>query len=361
MRKYGAIICVSVVCLLLCVPATQAKNYALLISAGEATKDDAVVNSAFWYDLTLQYTTLIDEGYSHDDIRVLYGRGSDFNSRHACYQFPYTVTDLPVSRANIQSVLNTLSSVMKENDFLYVWWMGHGSRSGNNLRMSIGPTGESMYDYEFETWVDRITNYDTRGFSWMTCFSGGILDNLEKKPRSIVMSSATFSQSTYDVQQCDNWHAEFHYPEACAWHWETPCGICGGINADTNGNDRVSYSEAFTWAKNHTTRSTPQISDKSGVAPDTYLGGVPGCTGDEMIKKTKCKEKRGVNVLRVKLVKGSGGDSFTVKLDSGEEVNGTLNGKGKGKAKFTGVASGPGKATATWGCGTEDMKEYTCP
>jgi len=361
MRKYGAIICVSVVCLLLCVPAAQAKNYAVLISAGQATRDDAVCNSEYWYDMLLQYTTLLDEGYSHDDIHVLYGHGTDFNSKYACYQVPYTVADYAVSRANIQSLFNTLSGVIKEGDFFYVWWMGHGGKSGNNLRMVIETTGESVYDYEFASWVDRITDYDTRGFSWMTCHSGGILDDLEKKPRSIVMSSATFEQSTASDWLCDSYHAEFHYPETCAWHWETPCGICGGINADTNGNGRVSYSEAFTWAKNHTTHSTPQISDLSGLAPDTYLGGVPGCTGDEMIKKTKCKEKRGVNVLRVKLVKGSGGDSFTVKLDSGEEVNGTLNGKGKGKAKFKGLSSGPGKATATWGCGAEDTKDYACP
>jgi|GEM_PF-5005032 len=89
-------------------------------------------------------------------------------------------------------------------------------------------------------------------------------------------------------------------------------------------------------------------------------GGVP-CTGKEAIKKTKCKDKRGVNKLTVKLKCGVEGDTFTVKLLGGQEANGVLNRKGKGKAKFSNLPSGGGTATATWGCGAQDMKDYVCP
>lgn len=212
---YRIFTCVSLVCLLLCVPAAQGKNYAVLISAGVATTDDAAVNSCFWYNPYLQYTALLEEGYADDDIYFLYGWGTDFNSSHACYQPPYPVTDYPVNRANIQSVFNTLAGIMTSSDFLYVWWMGHGSPSGGNLVMNIGTTGEYVWDYEIAAWVGQITDYDVRTFSWMTCYSGGILDNVEG-PRSIVMSSATFYESTYDQWLCDTYHAEFHYPERCA-------------------------------------------------------------------------------------------------------------------------------------------------
>ena len=269
---YRIFICVSVACLLFCVPPAEAKDYAVLISAGQATTDDAAVNSCFWYNPYLQYKALLDEGYGDDDIYFLYGFGTDFASAYPCYQPPYPVTDYPVNRANIESVFNMLGGIMTSSDFLYVWWMGHGGPSGSNLVMNIGTTGESVWDYEMADWVGQITNYDLRTFSWMTCYSGGILDDLEGL-RSIVMSSATFYESTYDQWLCDTYHAEFHYPERCAWAWETPCGICGPVDADGNGNGRVSFAEAFTYAYNNTSLSTPQISDLGGLAPDTYLGG----------------------------------------------------------------------------------------
>ena len=269
---YKSFACVGAVILLCCAPAAEGTNYAVLISAGRATVDDAAVNSCFWYNIYLQYTTLLEEGYGEDDIYVLYGFGTDFNSSHACYQPSEPVTDYPVNRANIQNVFNTLAGIMTSNDFLYVWWMGHGWPTGDDLTMGIGTTGEVVYDYEIENWVGQITDYDIRTFSWMTCHSGGILDNLEGA-RSIVMSSARFDEGTADLWQCDTWHAEFHYPERCAWAWETPCEICGPVDADDNGDGQVSFAEAFSYAQANTQWSHPQFSDVGGLAPDTYLSG----------------------------------------------------------------------------------------
>ena len=275
---YRVLIGVSMVALLLCVPAAEGKNYAVLISAGQATMDDAAVNSCFWYNPYLQYMALLDEGYTDGDIYFLYGYGTDFNSSYTCYQPPYPVTDYAVSRANIQSVFNTLAGIMTSNDFLYVWWMGHGGPSGGNLSMLIMTTSEYVYDYEIASWTAPI-DYDIRSFSWMTCYSGGILDDVENS-RTIAMSSATFYESTYDQWLCDTYHAEFHYPERCAWAWETPCGICGPVDADTDNNDRVSFDEAFVYAEANTALSHPQISDLGNLAPITYLGaggGEPTC------------------------------------------------------------------------------------
>jgi len=63
--------------LLLWFAAAEAKKYAVLISAGETTEDDAMFNSEFWYDLVLTYRMLIDNGYSHEDVWVLYGDGRE--------------------------------------------------------------------------------------------------------------------------------------------------------------------------------------------------------------------------------------------------------------------------------------------
>jgi len=102
------------------------------------------------------------------------------------------------------------------------------------------------------------------------------------------MSSATFYESTYDEWLCDTWHAEFHYPERCAWAWETPCGICGAVDADTNNDNVVSFEEAFIYARDNTMNSHPQISDIGNLAPDTVLGGVGFRVAVDPVSQSVC-------------------------------------------------------------------------
>ena len=52
-------------------------KYAVLISAGDTIADDAMYHSEYWYDLILMYRTLIENGFSHNNIFVLYGVGND--------------------------------------------------------------------------------------------------------------------------------------------------------------------------------------------------------------------------------------------------------------------------------------------
>ncbi len=85
------------------------------------------------------------------------------------------------------------------------------------------------------------------------------------------------------------------------------------------------------------------------------------CAGAEKMKKPKCKNKRGVNMMSVKLVGGVEGDAFTVELSSGQKKEGKLNSKGQGKAKFKKLPAGEGMAVATWGCGAEAERKYSCP
>jgi len=270
MKKYAIIACLAAVVIIIAAQPVQAKNYALVVSAGEATADDAATNSCFWYNPLLIYKTLLTLDFEHDDIYAVYGNGSNFNSSHACYQVPYTMADYSATRGNIQAACSALAGVMTSSDFLYVWWMGHGSPAGSNLELYIETTGEYIYDYEIAGWLDAAA-YQTRVVSWMTCYSGGILDDLENG-QSIVMSSATFYESTYDEWLCDSYHAEFHYPERCAVAWETPCGICGPVDADTDGSGRVSVDETFIYAEANTINSQPLFSDLGGLAGTTYLG-----------------------------------------------------------------------------------------
>ena len=290
MKRFTKIAFLTVFIMLLCMGSANAKNYAVLISAGRTIMDDAVTHSEYWYDMYLMYTTLIDEGYSHDDIYVLYGNGSDFVSAHECYQNPYPVTDFPNYESNIESIFNYLGSIMTEDDFLFVWWMGHGSREwvsgGWHLLLFIENAGAWILDVDLADHINQVQNYRIRTFSFMTCFSGGIIDDLEG-PNSIVLTAAAFCPECGAASDilCDNWHAEFNYYEACAFHWETPCNLCGSVDADYNENSRVSFEEAYVYTDYNMVWSDPQKSDQSNMAPDTYLGTVlrGDCTGDGIV------------------------------------------------------------------------------
>jgi len=271
MKRTALIACLALAALFASAPSAQADNYALIISAGEATTDDAATNSCFWYNPLLIYESLLTLDFDHDSIVCCYGTtGANFNSSYSCYQVSYTMADYSTSRANIQAAINDLAAVMTSSDFLYVWWMGHGSPSGSNLELYLETTGEYTYDYEMAGWLSAVP-YQTRVVSWMTCYSGGILDDMENGS-TVVMSSANFSENTYDEWLCDSYHAEFHYPERCAVAWETPCGICGSVDADTDGSGRVSVAETFVYAEANTVNSHPQFSDLGNLADSTYLG-----------------------------------------------------------------------------------------
>lgn len=87
-----------------------------------------------------------------------------------------------------------------------------------------------------------------------------------------------------------------------------------------------------------------------------------GCTGGEKVKKASCRDRNGSNQLTVLLVQGRPGDTFTVTLADNTSKSGNINNRGKGKAKFNDrPAAEAGTASAEWGCGAIDSKDYTCP
>jgi hypothetical protein len=250
-----------------------------MISAGATTADNTPINSEYWYDLFLMYNTLIEGGYSHDDIFVLYGFGSDFVSSLERYQNPYPqpITDSDNRKQSIQNILGMLGAQMTEDDQVYVWWLGHGSGGGNQVTMYIENYGETVTDAEFAGYMTQIPNYRLRMFSFMTCHSGGIIDDLENQT-SIVMTSSTGDQTSASDYLCDTYHSEFHYFETCAFDWDTPFSMCGPVDADSDDNLMVSFLEAFLHAEAGTQMSWPQLSDEGGHSPSSYLtvNGTPG-------------------------------------------------------------------------------------
>lgn len=132
-----------------------------------------------------------------------------------------------------------------------------------------------------------------------------------------------------------------------AANWKGVACLFTFAGADCNGNDLPDSCDLY-----------------SGSSDDSNANGVPDeCEpGCGRIAKASCKDRNGVNQLKVILTDGVEGDSFTVTLTDGSKESGTINSRGKGKARFNNRPLGDaGTATAEWGCGAEDEKAYSCP
>lgn len=256
-------------------------KFAVLISTGRTLADDTWYHSEYWYDLMLTYRMLIENGFAHDHIYVLYGNGTDFASAHADYQNPYPnpISDHACNRANIQNIFNWLATgnaaqgipALTNQDFLYVWWMGHGDGGADggatcNTTFEVSTTGESVTDAELATWTNAIS-YRRRAFVFMTCYSGGAMDNLQNTA-TVTMPSCTCTQlsssANYDVV-----HGEWTYWVDGALRKLLATGPV--VNSDADGNNLVSVQETFNWGSGQPMGSTPQLSDVGGIAPCVFI------------------------------------------------------------------------------------------
>jgi len=86
-------------------------------------------------------------------------------------------------------------------------------------------------------------------------------------------------------------------------------------------------------------------------------GGCPA-TGDEMIKKAKCKKGK----LKVSVANGVLGSEFTISETlSGKSAVGVFDSKGKGKVTIKGLPTGSGTANAEFCQNGSDSKAFSCP
>lgn len=252
-------------------------KFAVLISTGRTTADNTWYHSEYWYDLVLTYNMLMENGFTHDHIYVLYGNGTDFASTHAAYQNPYTnpITDYAVNRTNIQNIFNWLATgnttegipALTNNDFLYAWWMGHGGGDAScNTSFSVSTTGESVTDADLATWTGAIS-YRRRAFVFMTCHSGGAMDNLQGNT-TVTMPSCTCVQNSYSAMY-DVVHGEWTYWVDGALRELLPTGAA--VNSEADGNNLVSLQETFNWGSGQPMSSTPQLSDVGSIAPCVFV------------------------------------------------------------------------------------------
>lgn len=248
-------------------------KYAVLVSTNEVAMDDVAYHSEWWYDLVDQYKMLRTSGFRDDRILVLYGDGNDFSTARAEYDaqtlFGHAITDLPVSRASVESVFDTVDARMRKRGYLYVWWMGHGGGYGPgqcDLKMSISNTGELVTDDELKTWVDKVSRAKKRSVSIMTCHAGGMVDEFGPGEKAVVLASSTCAESSYDAPATCNGavQADFNVTQPAALRRSDFCG--GAAASDASANGFVSLTETHLWNAGAMATSTPQLGDPDGLA-----------------------------------------------------------------------------------------------
>ena len=228
---------------------------------------------------------MIEQGYTHDHIYVLYGDGNDFDSSHTRYnkseahpEWPEQITDYNNYKDTIENIFAYLGgdpnqqAIITGEDDLFVWWFGHGANTNpsdpnacSDISFQIENTNQIVSDNEFANYVDQVEQYNHRCFIIITCHSGGIFDELLIDDSTTVFTPVPCNQqaSTYCYEELDGFsifHVEFSYYLFCALKWRDPLGNLINPDADTNDDLRIKMKEVenYIWT-NQTHRTNPQF------------------------------------------------------------------------------------------------------
>jgi hypothetical protein len=295
MNKFLMLIIISIFCF-----NTQVKaiDYAILISAGQATTDNTFSNSEYWYDLFLAYEDLVlREGYDPANVFVFYGNGTSFNSNRARYQLALHGWGNIVDFDNAYNTLNTefanIGALVTNNDNLHIRWVvGHGW--GNSATTATTPstagTGRDPINAD-DYWVllqnrnlcvreteiirilNQIPNYKRRKFIWMTCHSGCLTSgtNNLNNDRSVIITASRWNQvsSAYNLPG-ETIHAQLNYIETSALFGQDPLGTA--FNGDNNGDGVINMWELWRIADvSPIMTSDPQLGNTGGLANLIYI------------------------------------------------------------------------------------------
>ena len=280
--------------------------YAILFSGGGTSASN---HTRYWNDLKFMYSTLINEyGFHKGNIAVLYADGKGRDSQLPVH---YTGTE-----ANLQTVFTLLRSHATSQDTVFIFTTNHGGGlektatycwpAGGRLDANgdegtepifekncaqdfnkdgdlndqvawdedLTAWGGEIYDDSFTTWLTNLA-YDRLIIVMEQCFSGGLIRDMAIGSTNRVVMSAC---GEYEGSRCiisgpnAYLYDEFSYYFTCAINGADPKGST--VNADANGDNRISMVEAFNYAqKNDTAPETPWYEDSGDGAP--HSGSMP--------------------------------------------------------------------------------------
>jgi hypothetical protein len=277
--------------------ARQPHRWAILFSGGINKKSNY---SRYWNDLKFMYTTLVKEyGFTNQTIAVLYADGNAVD------------TSMPVhysgTAANLQKVFSLLRQNATSDDLIFFFTTNHGGgfykaepwpdlyggqadanndEGSENLKESTygrdfngdGDTfdtvswdevlcgwGPSILDDTLTTMMQGLS-FDRMVVVLEQCFSAGLISDIARVGGNIVVMAAAGSyEASWAMAPLYNYD-EFSYHFTCAINGATPSGT--SVNADTNGDGRISMVEAFNYARSKDKASeTPWYEDSGDGIP----------------------------------------------------------------------------------------------
>jgi len=244
-----------------------ARKYAVLI-CGDVAESGAAY-TCFWNDTYWMYKTLLARGFTKSSIYVLYGDGNDWNCANPFYKPPAgeKVTDFPATIGWVNKVLDGLKNgdsangitKMTSEDTLFLWTFDHGA-GGNTAYLCL--MDEWYKDSDFAAKLDQIPCAKRLVFM-QQCRSGGFIDDLAND-KTFISTACKAWQYAYVGDEYEMYagvkytHGEYNYHIISALSGSTPTGAA--INADANGNGKVSVLEMHLWEAAHENSvETPQL------------------------------------------------------------------------------------------------------
>jgi len=258
----------------------KAIDYAILISAGQATTDNTFSNSEYWYDLFLAYEDLVlREGYDPANVFVFYGNGTSFNSTRARYQLALhgwgNIVDFDNNFATMNAEFARLGGIITNNDNLHIRWVvGHGDESGqDNYSAFIQNRSVWITENQIVTMINQIANYNRRKIMWMTCRSGCLAHGTVtlNNNRTVLITSSNWNQNSqaYNLPG-ETIHAQFNYVTTSALFGQDPLGTA--FNGDNNGDGVINMWELWRIADiSPIMTSDPQLGNVGALANLIYI------------------------------------------------------------------------------------------
>jgi Peptidase C13 family len=224
------------------------KRYAVLVSGGI---DGNYNYPRYWNDMSFIYKALKQKyGFTDNEIFVLYANGTH-NPNADLDGDGVDDIDYAATKANLTTVMNYVAANIPVDGKFFFYSTNHGGSSGvNNAHLYLW--GDWITDAEFAALTKNIKCAEAI-YVMEQCYSGGMMDNILQaqsypctNPKVVVMTAARPDEVSWGADT-EGDYDEYVYHWTSAIFGKTPTGAA--VNADTNGDGKVTVGEAHEYAK----------------------------------------------------------------------------------------------------------------
>ncbi len=267
--------------------AGSARNcYAVILSGGANAFNNW---QRYWEDSANIYSTLrYKYGFTDDHIIALISDGTNAaNDRNIGTKddpvYANSPTDLdgdgdvdtdgPCTLAEVQAAFDDLAGILTANDQLFVFITDHGyQESGHDAGVCLW--GDNLRDDQLADMTQDLPCPVM--FALETCYSGGFEEDIIATANRVIGAAAEYDDTSEGWWHYDPWVYYFtaavrgYYPKdypAKPWEDDTAC------NVDGNGDNRISFNEAWTHAWNNRPASDiPQLGENpAGLGNSLFM------------------------------------------------------------------------------------------